>query len=72
MTGLEWNLDSLLVGVPMVIVLAAGVFRLDELVSAPRRIDIQRARTVGWDENGKLNCTDPDGRRSATSSGEDK
>jgi hypothetical protein len=58
---LNSSLDALVVAVPFVAILAFGIFRLDQIVTAPRN----PARTVhrfgGNDERGEPLVCDPDG-----------
>jgi hypothetical protein len=62
MSGLQSNSDALLVAVPMVLILFAGFFRLDELWITPRKRKLQQGRRLtDWDENGVPICTDPEG-----------
>jgi len=57
------NTDSLLVAIPMVGLLFAGFFRLDELFGKSKKKKSVKARRpmVGLDENGRPICLDPDG-----------
>jgi len=59
MTGIQSNTDTLLVGIPMVICLFAGLFRLDELWTMPRTKPKPGRRLTNWDEKGVPICTDP-------------
>lgn len=54
--------DSLLVAIPMVGLLFAGFFRLDELFGKSKKPVKTRRPMVGLDENGRPICVDPDGR----------
>ena len=57
------NTDSLLVAIPMVGLLFAGFFRLDELFGKSRKKPVKTRRPmVGLDENGRPICLDPDGQ----------
>jgi hypothetical protein len=55
------NTDSLLVAIPMVGILFAGFFRLDELFGKSKKPVKTRRPMVGCDENGRPICADPDG-----------
>jgi hypothetical protein len=59
---LESNADAFLVAIPMVALLVAGFFRLDELFARNGRSRCRR-RTAGLDERGMPVCLDPDGRQ---------
>jgi len=54
--------DSLLVAIPMVGLLFAGFFRLDELFGKSKKPVKTRRPMVGLDENGRPMCVDPDGQ----------
>jgi hypothetical protein len=56
------NSDSLLVAIPMVGLLFAGFFRLDELFGKSKKPTKTRRPMVGLDENGRPICLDPDGQ----------
>jgi hypothetical protein len=56
------NTDSLLVAIPMVGLLFAGFFRLDELLGKSKKQAKTRRAIVGLDEKGRPMCVDPDGR----------
>jgi hypothetical protein len=62
MSVLQSTADSLLVAIPMVGLLFAGFFRLDELVGKPKKAMVTRHRLSSWDEEGRAVCVDPDGR----------
>jgi len=62
-TMLNPGWDTLLVAVPFVVLLAMSIFRLDEVIAAPKRGRIQR-RTGGTDIDGNPILCDPDGRPS--------
>lgn len=49
-------------GVPVIFMLVAGIFRLDELIAAPKRGPRAQRLSVSVDENGKQMLCDPDGR----------
>ena len=60
--ALRSGLDALLVAVPFVAVLLVGMFRLDALLAAPRRVSSPRRPPTGTDEHGRMLLSDPDGR----------
>ncbi len=62
MSVLQSNTDALLVAIPMVGILIAGVFRLDEFFGKPKRPAVRRRAVAGSDQNGAPICIDPDGR----------
>lgn len=62
MSVLQSNADSLLIAIPMVGLLFAGFFRLDELFGKPKRPVENRRKMSGWDKNGRPVCADPDGK----------
>jgi hypothetical protein len=62
MPMLQSNTDALLVGIPMVGLLFAGFFRLDEVFGKPKKPATNRRQMSGWDKNGRPVCADPDGR----------
>jgi len=53
---------SVLVAVPLVGVFLAALFRLDEIIAAPKRTQAVNRRICGRDVNGNLLLSDPDGR----------
>jgi hypothetical protein len=58
------NRDSLLVAIPMVGLLFAGYFRLDEVFGKPKKKQAKRRTQVaGVDREGRPICIDPDGQR---------
>lgn len=63
-TVLTSSLDAMLVAVPAFIVLLAGVFRVDEMIAAPRHPARGRRPSSGIDEDGRPMLFDPDGRPS--------
>jgi len=63
-TVLTSSLDAMLVAVPAFIVLLAGVFRVDEMIAAPRHPARMRRPACGFDEDGHAVLFDPDGRPS--------
>jgi hypothetical protein len=67
MSVLQSNADDLLVAIPMVALLLVVFFRLDELVSKPKKPVDNRRRMSGWDKNGLPVCADPDGKTPASS-----
>jgi len=58
------NTDTLLMAVPMIGILVAVFFRLDELIAAPKKRVVNRRVIAGSDENGQPLCIDPDGNPS--------
>jgi hypothetical protein len=66
MTVLQSNRDALLVAVPMIALLFAGFFRLDELFGKPKKRRENRLQKTGWDKDGRPVFTDPDGRNSSS------
>lgn len=65
MTAIKSTTDSLLVAIPMVFLLFAGFFRLDELVARRPKAPEQGRKLSDWDENGMPLCVEPDGIVSA-------
>jgi hypothetical protein len=55
------NTDALLIAVPMIGILIAGFFRLDELIVKPRKVTMKRAQAPGADERGQRVYTDHEG-----------
>jgi len=62
MTILESNTDALLVAIPMVGLLFAGFFRLDELFGKSKKQATPRRQIAGLDAKGRPICIDPDGK----------
>jgi hypothetical protein len=63
MSMIQSNSDALLIAIPMVGLLFAGFFRLDELFGKPKKQPSEsRRRMSGWDKDGQPVCADPDGR----------
>jgi hypothetical protein len=62
MSAMQSNTDALLVAIPMVGLLFAGFFRLDEMVGKPKKRTANRRQMSGWDKNGRPVCADPDGK----------
>jgi len=56
------NTEAMLVAVPMIGVLVAGFFRLDEFVSRPRVSKPERRSFSHRDGEGMAVCVEPDGR----------
>jgi hypothetical protein len=54
--------DTLLVGIPMVLLLLVTFFRLDEVVVQRPRMVARRPLAGGVDQNGMPICVDPDGK----------
>ena len=53
------NLDSLLLGLPMLVMVLACLFRLDQLLVASRKPMRPGLRFSDWDKNGRPICPDP-------------
>jgi hypothetical protein len=62
MSVLQSNTDTLLVAIPMIGLLFAGFFRLDELIGRTKKSTQQRRQMSGWDKDGHAVCVDPDGK----------
>jgi TctA family transporter len=61
---LHGYLDTLLIGIPFIAMLLIGVFRLDEIMVAPKKRAERRARSLsGIDHEGNIIFSDPDGKR---------
>jgi hypothetical protein len=60
MSVFQSNTDAMLVAIPMVGILFAGFFRLDELFGKPNKPVLHRRQMSGWDEHGRPICADPD------------
>lgn len=54
--------DTVLVAIPFVVLLLVGFFRLDDLFASAKHKKDRRRPECGFDENGELLATDPDGR----------
>jgi len=55
------NADAILVAVPMIGLLFAGYFRLDELFSKPKRKNVSHGRPfASLNANGEITGLDPD------------
>lgn len=54
--------ENLLVAVPFVGILLVALFRLDQIIAAPRRRKPVNRPACGCDENGRMLLSDPDGR----------
>ena len=62
--AMHW--DGLLLGIPFQLVMFVGIFRLDELIAAPKTKNKVRRHThqrVMVSETGEFQFSDPDGRR---------
>jgi hypothetical protein len=59
MAALQSDRDAILVAIPMVIVLFAAFFRLDELVCRNGKRSGTGRTLSGWDKNGRPVCLDP-------------
>jgi hypothetical protein len=68
MANFHVTLDALVFALPMVLILFAVFFRLDELIVRPKK-SLKRRPTAsgwglsGWDKDGHVVCVDPDGSR---------
>ena len=62
MTVVLSNADALLVAMPMLGILFAGFFRLDELFGRTQKKSARRPLAGGMDHNGMPICMDPDGK----------
>lgn len=62
MAPLQSSSDSILVAIPMVFIMFAGFFRLDEAFSKPKTTSQVRRGLTDWDENGVPLCVEPDGK----------
>lgn len=58
--------DALLVGIPLVILMLVGLFRLDELFSRPKKSLKRRRPSCQMNADGEPVLSDPDGRLSRT------
>jgi hypothetical protein len=59
MVAPQSDIDTIVVAIPMVVLLFAVLFRLDELVCRSPK-GLRRGRQFcAWDENGVPICTDP-------------
>ena len=67
-TILQSGWGNFLVAVPFVGILLVGLFRLDEIIAAPKRDRAVKRPACGCDENGRLLLSDPDGRPWSVSS----
>jgi hypothetical protein len=61
MSAIQSNTDALLVAIPMVGLMFAGFFRVDELVGKSQKTPSHRSQIGGLDERGFPICLDPDG-----------
>ncbi len=66
MSALQSNTDALLVAIPMVGLMFAGFFRVDELIGKSNKVPKSRRQIGGLDESGHPICLDPDGGSRAT------
>jgi len=53
------NTDAFLVAIPMVVILIAALFRVDELLCRSPKVREGGRRLSDWDETGAPICTDP-------------
>jgi hypothetical protein len=56
------NLDSVIFGIPLLMLLFPAFFRVDELAGRPLKPVPNRRQVSGQDRNGIPLCLDPDGR----------
>jgi hypothetical protein len=63
-TVLNSGWDTFLFGVPVLFSLVVGVFHLDELFAAPKQKEMARRPGSGFDQDGRPQLFDPDGRPS--------
>ena len=61
-TVLTSSRDSLLVGIPFLLVLLIGYFRLDEIFASRHSSGRRRGPTAGLDVDGEPLLCDPDGK----------
>ena len=61
MTELRLNIEMILVGIPMIVVLLASSFRMEELISRPRKLARSDCPLSGCDQAGRAICVEPDG-----------
>jgi hypothetical protein len=59
MSTVQSDADALLVAIPMLAFLLMTFFRLDELVSRPKKRPENGRRLSDWDKDGRPICTDP-------------
>lgn len=59
MSTVQSDADAFLVAIPMLVFLLAAFFRLDELVSRPKKQPRHGRRLCNWDKDGVPICTDP-------------
>lgn len=62
MGAIQFDTDSILLILPMVAILFAAVFRLDELFARPEKLVVKGRRFSHRDENGFHVRIEPDGR----------
>ena len=60
--------DAYLIGIPLIIVLHIALFRVDELISKPKKSLKRRRPSYQMNENGVPVMSDPDGRQSSVHS----
>ena len=60
--ALQSGWETFLLAAPFVGMVLVGVFRLDEIATAPKRKGGRRPRLTGSDDHGRLLLSDPDGR----------
>jgi len=62
MSNLQSNTDAILIAIPMLGLLFAGFFRLDELLGKPEKPADPKRQRSGLDKHGRQICVDPDGK----------
>jgi TctA family transporter len=56
--------DAYLIGIPLILLMLIGLFRLDEIFSKPKKTLKRRRPSCQMDENGEPVLSDPDGQLS--------
>jgi hypothetical protein len=59
---LQTDWDALLIAIPMITILFAAMFRLDELIGKPPQSQIHTHSLSYWNADGTPVCVEPDGR----------
>jgi hypothetical protein len=62
MSAIQSNTDAILVAIPMVAVMFAVNFRLDEIISRHKKPAEQGHALSDWDRDGHPVCIEPDGK----------
>jgi hypothetical protein len=63
-SALQSNTDAILVGIPMLCFLFAGVFQIDKVLSKPKKPPARGHQLTDWDGSGTPVCVEPDGKTS--------